>query len=347
MKLIKPPALHTGDRVAIVSPSWGGPSVFSARYEAGKKRLEEIFGLQVVEMPHTRGPAQFLFDHPKARADDLMQAFADPSIKGIFASIGGEDSIRLLPYLDFDLMRKNPKVFMGYSDTTILHFACLKAGLSSFYGPSVMVEFAENVAMLPYVVESLRKTVFSADEVGEVPQAEQWTDEFLDWANPENQNRKRSLRPAQGWQVMQGEGKLVSGPLIGGCIDVFGMAAGTALWPAPDLWRGALVFLETSEEAPAVPMFKRWLRNMGAMGIFDQAAAILLGRPCNVPAEEISRYDTALMAVVAGEFGKREIPIMTQMDFGHTSPIFTIPYGARAEVDTARKILKILEPGVV
>lgn len=345
--LIKPDALREGDRVAIVSPSWGGPSVFPARYETGKRRLKDVFGLELVEMPHTCAPAAWLHLNPKARADDLMQAFADPSIKGIFASIGGEDSIRLLPFLDFELMRQNPKVFMGYSDTTIMHFACLKAGISSFYGPSVMVEFAENGGMLPYVVESVRNSIFRTDKIGEILPAQEWTDEFLDWANPDNQNRKRNTRPAKGWEVIQGAGQTVSGPLIGGCIDVFGMAAGTALWPTPELWKGAMVFLETSEEAPPVPLFKRWLRNLGAMGIWSEAAAILLGRPCHVPTEEISRYDTALMDIVTEEFGERNIPIMTQMDFGHTTPIFTLPYGAQAEIDFGRKSLKILEAGVI
>ena len=82
--------------------------------------------------------------NPQARADDLMQAFADPSIKAIISMIGGDDSLRILPYIDLDVIRSNPKIFMGYSDTNVTHFACWKAGLSSFYGPSFMAGFAEN-----------------------------------------------------------------------------------------------------------------------------------------------------------------------------------------------------------
>ena len=133
--MIKPPKLNPNDKIATVSLSWGGPSVFPHRYETGKKQLQDEFRLQVIEMPNTLKPADWLHKNPKARADDLMEAFADPTIKGIFATIGGEDSIRLLPFVNLDTIRDNPKIFMGYSDTTISHLMCYKAGLVSFYGP--------------------------------------------------------------------------------------------------------------------------------------------------------------------------------------------------------------------
>ena len=154
--MIKPQKLNPGDKVATVSLSWGGASVFPHRYQAGIQQLQNEFGLQVIEMPNTLKPADWLSRNPKARADDLMQTFADPSIKGIFATIGGDDSIRLLPFIDFNVIRDNPKIFMGYSDTTISHLMCYKAGLVSFYGPSVLAEFAENGGIFPYVTQSLR-----------------------------------------------------------------------------------------------------------------------------------------------------------------------------------------------
>lgn len=98
--MIKPSKLNPGDKVATISPSGGGPSVFPQRYQAGVRHLETEFGLEVVEMLHTLKDANWLAHNPKARADDLMQAFSDPSIKGIITTIGGDDSIRLLPYLD-------------------------------------------------------------------------------------------------------------------------------------------------------------------------------------------------------------------------------------------------------
>ena len=112
--MIKPRKLNPGDKIATVSPSWGGPSVFPHRYQAGIRQLQEEFELQVVEMPNTLRDEDWLSRNPRARAEDLMQAFSDPSIKGIFATIGGDDSIRLLPFLDLNIIRNNQKVFLGY-----------------------------------------------------------------------------------------------------------------------------------------------------------------------------------------------------------------------------------------
>ena len=201
--MIKPPKLNPGDKIATVSLSWGGPSVFPHRYQAGVKQLKDELDLQVVEMPNTLRDADWLAKNPKARADDLMQAFADPSIKGIFSTIGGDDSIRLLPFLDLEVIRNHPKIFLGYSDTIISHLVCYKAGLTSFHGPAIMLEFAENCGMFPYVVQSLRKTLFSSDTIGEIkPSTEGWTVERLDWADPANQQIKRKLNPSSGWRFL-------------------------------------------------------------------------------------------------------------------------------------------------
>jgi muramoyltetrapeptide carboxypeptidase LdcA involved in peptidoglycan recycling len=110
--LIKPKKLQPGDRVTTVSPSWGGAGepALRWRYEQGVKRLEEIFGLKVIPMPNSLKGGDYLYKNPQARAEDLMTAFKDESIKGIIANIGGEDSIRLLPYIDFDVIRENPKI---------------------------------------------------------------------------------------------------------------------------------------------------------------------------------------------------------------------------------------------
>ena len=141
--------LRPGSRIAALSLSWGGPGTIPYRYEIGKQQFEETFGVTVIETEHALRDADWLARNPKARADDLMAAFGDETIDGILSTIGGEDSIRTLPYLDLDLIRNNPKVFMGFSDTTISHAACFKAGIVSFYGPSFMAGFAENGGMFP------------------------------------------------------------------------------------------------------------------------------------------------------------------------------------------------------
>ena len=128
LRLKKPPHLEPGDTVAAVSLSWGGPGTYPHRYQAGKRQFEEAFGVRVVETPHALRDAEWLARNPKARADDLMEAFSDPSVRAIISTIGGDDSVRILRHLDLDVLRDHPKLFVGYSDSTVTHFACLARG---------------------------------------------------------------------------------------------------------------------------------------------------------------------------------------------------------------------------
>jgi muramoyltetrapeptide carboxypeptidase LdcA involved in peptidoglycan recycling len=347
IEMIKPPKLRPGDKVATVSLSWGGPGTFPHRYEAGKQQLQDEFGLQVVEMAHALRDAGWLADHPEARARDLMTAFADPSIKAIISTIGGEDSIRLLPYLDLELVRSNPKVFLGYSDTTISHMVCLKAGLVSFYGPSIMAGFGENGGLFPYMVESVRKTLFSSSPIGEIePNSSGWTVEILDWAEPANQSRHRKLNACQGWKFLQGEG-VRRGRLIGGCFEVLDWLRGTDYWPAPAVWQDAILFLETSEEAPSPTAVMRGIRSYAAMGILKELSGILFGRPGGeVPPEQFEEYDQAILQIVAREEGLTDLPVVSGMDFGHTDPMFLLPYGVQAEIDCSTSRFTIIESAV-
>ena len=345
-QLIKPRRLRTGDRVATVSPSWGGPGTFPARYQAGKQQFEDIFGVEVVEMAHTLAAPDWLADNPQARADDLMAAFADPSIDGIVATIGGEDSIRLLPLLDLAVIRNNPKVFMGFSDTTSLHLACYRAGLSSFYGPSVMAGFAENGGMHRYTVDAIRRAVFSTDPIGPVPlNAEGWTAEHIEWGEPELQGQRRTLAPAGRPKILQGNGK-ARGHLLGGCAEVLEMSKGTAWWPTLDQWRGAILFLETSEDGPSANLVRYWLRNYAAQGILGVISGILLARPDDKgdPTYRVQQEAAVLSALA--EAGLGGLPVLSGLDFGHTMPMLTLPYGAMAEIDCADASLTILDAGV-
>lgn len=344
--MIKPRKLNPGDKIATVSLSWGGPAVFPHRYRVGVQQLQDEFGLQVAEMPNTLRDAEWLSRNPEARADDLMQAFADPSIKGIFSTIGGDDSIRLLPFLDLKVIRDNPKVFMGYSDTTISHLICYRAGLISFYGPSIMAEFAENGGMFPYMIQSLRRTLFSSGVVGEVRSStDGWTVERLDWGDSANQNIKRKLNPSTGWKFLQGKG-IRRGHLIGGCLEVLDWTRGTEIFPGD--WQDAILFIETSEEAPPPELVTRTLRVFAAIGILHELSGILFGRPGgHISPDTFEAYDRAILQVVNEEQGLTDLPIITHMDFGHTAPMFVIPYGVQAEIDCESKCFSITENAVI
>ena len=348
MNKIKPRMLRPGSRIAAISLSWGGPGAIPYRYEIGKQQFEEAFDVTVVETEHALRAADWLERNPKARADDLMAAFADETIDGIISTIGGEDSIRTLPYLDLDLIRRNPKVFMGYSDTTISHAACFKAGIVSFYGPSFMAGFAENGGMFPYMVESVRRTLFAAEPIGVIePNRTGWTVEHLPWENAENQSMRRKLNPCTGWRFHQHEG-VVEGRLFGGCVEVLDWLRGTDYFPSAADLQGAVLFLETSEEAAPPSFLTRFMRCIAAMGILDGLGGILLGRPGGgVDQNTFSEYDDALCKVVREEHGLSDMPIVTNMDFGHTDPMFVIPIGMQVRVDSAKQEIAIDEAAVI
>jgi muramoyltetrapeptide carboxypeptidase LdcA involved in peptidoglycan recycling len=345
---IKPERLRPGDVVAAVTLSWGGPGTYPHRYAAGKRQFEDEFGCRVVETRHALRDAAWIAANPKARADDLMEAFADTSIRAIISTIGGDDSIRILPFLDLGVLRTYPKIFMGYSDTTVTHFACLAAGVTSFYGPAFMSGFAENGGMHRYLVESVRRSLFSSVPVGEVaPNAGGWTVERLEWSDLANQSRVRTLTPSTGWRWLQAAGR-VNGPLIGGCLEVMEWLKGTPVWPPLETWAGAVLFIETSEEAPAPRDVTRWLRSYGAQGILERVAAILVGRPGGhqLAVADHQAYDDAVLAVVRDELDLA-IPIVAGMDFGHTDPFFVLPYGVHAEIDCDEQRVSLVESAVV
>jgi muramoyltetrapeptide carboxypeptidase LdcA involved in peptidoglycan recycling len=346
--MMKARKLSPGDRVAAVSLSWGGPGEFPHRYEAGKRQLQEEFGLEVVETRHALRDPEWLHENPLARAEDLMEAFEDPGVSGVISTIGGDDSIRILPYLDPGTLRSHPKVFLGYSDTTVTHLALFKAGLVSFYGPSVMAGFAENAGMFPYTVASVRRTLFSSEPVGLVePNPEGWTAEELDWAVPENQEKPRQLNPPEQWRFLQGRG-IARGRLLGGCLEILEFLRGTDVWPEEDAWRGAILFVETSEEAPSPSVVMRAFRVYAAMGILNKLSGILFARPGgDVPPQRFGEYEAAILQVVVGEEGLEDLPLITRMDFGHTDPMFVLPYGVEAEIDCEKERFSIMESALV
>lgn len=347
--LIKPPKLHPGDKIAAITLSWGGPGTFPYRFEIGKQRLEELFGLQVEPTKHALKSAEWIYHNPRARADDLMEAFEDPSIKGIIATLGGDDSIRLLPFVELDTIKNNPKVFMGYSDTTVSHFLCLRAGLSSFYGPDVMASFAENVAVHDYTIQGVRKTLFSNEVIGVIPpNKEGWTAELLDWADESHQNTARKLNPPTGWNFMGNCENTCTGRLIGGCIETLQFLNGTPLWPEPSFWDQSILFIEMSIEGMTPNALLWFMRNLAAQDILHRLSGILFSKPpgTHMTAKQFSEYDQALLKVFT-EYEIPLIPIVSWMDFGHSAPMWPLPYGALCEINPLTKTVSILEKGVV
>jgi muramoyltetrapeptide carboxypeptidase LdcA involved in peptidoglycan recycling len=294
-------------------------------------------------MPNTLKGSKYLYSHPEQRAADLMQAFEDKSVKAIFSCIGGNESVRMLPYIDYEVIRRNPKIFIGYSDSTVAHMICLKAGISSFYGPSILAEFAENVEMYDYTKRSVEKALYSTGSIGEIKASPIWTSEYLPWEE-KNKDTKRKMQPNTGHELLQGSG-IASGRLIGGCIEVLEMLKGTEIWPDAGTWDNTILFFETSEEKPSPQYVESWLRNYGSQGILNRISGMIFGKPYdNLYYEE---YKSAILRVVRDELKLKDLPILYNMNFGHTAPMAVLPYGAMAQIDCIRKSFTITESGVV
>lgn len=342
--MIKPERLKKGDTVAIVSLSWGGLGDESLihKFYLGKERLEKIFGLNVVVMPNALKGSKFIRENPKLRAKDLMDAFLDKDVKAIICAIGGTDTIRISKYIDYDVIRNNPKIFMGFSDTTANHLMMHKAGLVSYYGPCLMQDFAEYVNMFDYTVNSINEVLFEGKENIEMLSSECWTDEYVPWKE-ENINVGKNLKKEEhGYEVIQGKG-VVEGKLLGGCIDAFPIYVGTDIWPSVDEWKDKILFLETSEDQPSPDLIELYLMNLGAQGIFDVVKGIIVGKP-----QEEKYYEEykEIYKKVLHEFECDELPVLYNVNFGHALPIGILPIGTNVKVDYDNKKIIFTEAPV-
>lgn len=339
---VRPRRLAVGDTVAVLSPSWGGPHAFPHVFEQGLSQLRD-WGLQVREFPSTRAPAERLGADPRSRAADLNAAFTDSSIRAIVASIGGDDSIRLLPYLDAGVIASNAKILMGYSDTTTLLAAVRRLGVVTFHGPAVMAGLSQMGTLPPAYEQHVRAMLFEPVPTFLYPDFGWFVEGYPEWSDPANVGLAYETQPDLGWRVLQGGGT-VTGELFGGCLEVLDWLRGTSAWPEPADWAGRLLFIEPSEEQPTPLQVGRMLRSMGVIGVFDAIAGILVGRRRDHTVSEQIAFEAAIRDVVASEFDRPDLPIAANLPFGHTDPQWVLPLGVRAELDVDARVLRLVEP---
>ena len=239
---------------------------------------------------------------------------------------------------------KNPKIFTGFSDTTSNHFMMYKAGVMSYYGASIMTNFAEYVKINNYTAAAIRNAFFEPTPTRDIPSAPFWYDDEDEkiWWKEENINTLRQYHPEEiGYEILQGSG-VVEGELLGGCIDVFPELLGTAIWPGVTEWKGKLLFLETSEVDMPEHYLTWLLRNLAAQGIFDVISGILVGKPAR--RSKYEPYKEVYRKVVGFEAKRPDLPILYNVNFGHAEPIGILPIGARCRLDADNKTLTLLEP---
>jgi muramoyltetrapeptide carboxypeptidase LdcA involved in peptidoglycan recycling len=341
--LIYPAKPRPGDKVAVVSPSAGLPGLFPMPYELGLRRMRDEFGLVPVEYPTTRRMGASAAD----RAADLHAAFADAEVKAVIASIGGDDQITVLPHLDADLIRANPKPFFGYSDNTNLLAYLWSLGIAGFHGGSVMCQFGRPGEMHPMTAGSLRAALFTSIEY-ELQESSAYGDVDRDWADPATFASTPPMQACDGW-TWHNAGQVVEGPTWGGNVEILSwlLMADRCVLPGPS-YHGAVLLIETSEELPPAIEVYRILRNMGERGLLHQFAAIMAGRPKawsfdhpNAPEQKTGYVERQREAILqAAARYNPDAMIVFDVDFGHTDPQLVIPYGGRVRLDgPARRIM--------
>jgi muramoyltetrapeptide carboxypeptidase LdcA involved in peptidoglycan recycling len=345
----KPKGLQMGDKVAVVSLSSGilGESFAEHQLKLGSERLTEL-GLVPVFMPHALKGMDALDKYPEWRAEDLKEAFRDPSVKGIICAIGGDDTYRLLPYLMEDdefieNVQSSPKLFTGFSDTTVNHLLFHRLGMTSFYGPNFLNDFAElGSELLPYT-KTILKGLFAGHELDGVPVSDTWYVERTDFSEGALGKDRKSHTEENGIEVLQGEGH-VTGKLLGGCLESLvecltgerykeqaDVIKTFNVFPSLDEWKNALLFIETSEERPTPDKFREMLNVLKKYGLFEVINGILVGKPQNeVHYEE---YKSVLVEILQD----KTIPILYNLPFGHAYPRCLLPYGIETTLDTEDK----------
>ena len=342
-ELTVPPKLRPGDRVAVVSPSFAAPAVFPAIHDLSMQRLRDEIGLVAVEYPTTRQ----LGGTARDRARDLMAAFTDPTIRAIMATIGGDDQLTVLPFLDPGAVRADPKPFVGYSDNTNLLNWLWNLGITGYHGGATMVHLGRPVSTLATSVNSLRAALFDSTTVHLAPETEISEDE-IGWNEPDALTTTLPMTPGGDWTWHRPD-TVVTAQTWGGNLEIlhWNLAAGRWIRSASD-YAGCILLLETSEEMPSGDEVYRMLRNFGERGLLAQFPAVLIGRArasnFDRPRPLVQRagYRTEQRRAVLRAFAEYHPGAMLvfDVDFGHTDPQWVLPYGGTVTVDgPARRIL--------
>jgi len=332
MATIKAKALRTGDVIGIVAPA--SPPRSQERIEKSVRYFEKI-GYRV-ELGKTVQPPPapslkrrgygYLSAPDKDRLADLHAMFRSKRVRAVFYHRGGYGSIRLLDKIDYDLIRRNPKIIVGYSDATAL-FAALhkKAKLAScFFGPMPGVDLWDEID--PFTEENFWRAMTSTKPFGELQ-------------NSPSYAAKRNRRG------LGGGSSIVGGRMIGGNLTVFCSLLGTPYQPS---FKSAIPFFEEIDEKPR--KIDAYLAQLRHAGLFREAKAILLGQFTNCDRDEnaatlLDAPTLSLKEVFSEYFSKLGVPVLTGLPFGHEKQMWTLPYGARLQIAQAgeKKTLSVIE----
>ncbi len=315
-KLIKPKRLRSGDTIAVIAPASG------ATAEAFERALANVatLGLKAKVGKYARGGKDFLSGTDAERLEDLHWAFEDPEIKGVWCVRGGSGAPRLLPAINYALIKKNPKVFIGYSDITALHVAISQqTGLVTFHGPVASSEMSE------YTKTHLVNSVMSPPANYNI--------------QPSEYNLAQASALFKPLVITPGKAR---GRLIGGNLSLLSAIAGTP-WALKDV-KGAILFAEDINEPPyKVDRLFTQLRQTCDM---RSLAGVALGVFSS--AQSATEADTAMtLRVLKDRLGDLGIPVISGLSIGHIRDQFTLPMGIEAELNTSTATVTMLESPVI
>lgn len=335
--------------VGIVSLSSGilGESRIRFETETGIRRLEE-YGLNIKFMPHALMGLDYVKAHPEKRAEDLLLAFHDPEIDMILCAIGGDDTYRLLPYLfDHDELANSvtDKVFLGFSDTTINHLMLHKVGLTTFYGQAFLPDICElSSEMLPYTRKYFEELI-NTENISEICPSDIWYEERKSFGI-DQAGKPLISHPNSGFELLQGP-SVFSGKILGGCIDsIYDMFNGDRyadmpvlckkyhLFPDPEDWKGRILLLETSEEKPSPEKYRKALEYLKQTGVFEAVSGLLIGKPMD------ETYAQEYRLLLTKVIDRPDLPIVFNLNVGHSLPRCIIPFGINAFVDVNKQVIR-------
>ncbi len=335
---IKPPRLNYGDTVGIIAPASAPPD--PKAIERSVEAIEKL-GFRSKLAANVRKRWGFLAGSDRERAGDLMKMFLDRQVKAIICVRGGYGTARLLPLLDYQKIRANAKIFVGYSDITSLHCAFLvKANLISFHGPMLNSDFIKD-DLPEFTLQSFLRTLMEPEPAGSVrkgPSGE------CRWKKTETRGRSSEVRNhrAEGISILRG-GR-VSGQLIGGNISLICTTLATPYQPN---FKNRILFLEDLDEVPY--RFDRMLTHLLNAGLLQQVGGVAIGtnKDCIDPrAKGCKEYRQTLEDVFKERLAPLKIPVVLGLPFGHVPLNATLPVGVRATLDGNKGDLIIEESAV-
>jgi len=312
---IYPKKLKAGDEVRVIAPAKSMAILSEETKEMANRRFSDL-GLKLGFGEHVEEIDEFGSTTIAARIEDFHQAFSDPQVKAIITVIGGFNSNQLLRYIDWELVRRNPKIFCGFSDTTALNNAIFaKTGLVNYSGPHYS-SFGQKL-YFDYTLDYFKRCLFSEEPVVVSP-SEEWSDDL--WYKDQGD---RHLIRNSGWLVVN-EGK-AEGTALGANLCTFNLLQGTEYLPN---LKGAVLFLEDDEESKP-HHFDRDLQSVLHLPSFSGVKGLVVGR--FQKASEVS--DEKLIKIIKTKQELKNILVIANVDFGHTDPKITFPVGGEVSME--------------